>query len=380
MTIRWIIFKLLDKSTDHATQTEMIRVIRAMGHDIRLRCGYRDKEKYFGLAPEAIRYFRLPRIRKVRAIFFAAAVMKEVFRILYLERPDILLLDYSVNLLAAPLLWAGRILRVRTKVVLDVRTLPVDVRTFRLGIRLFFLSLRLGGRYCDGITFITEAMRRYCIEHTSVDRLKTSIWTSGVNASLFDPGRFDQIPSGPDFQLLYHGGLSLSRGIGSLILAVRHVRERGCPAVLTLIGNCVDREALLRIIRENGLEEFCRIRPAISYEQVPRLINACDLAVIPFPNFIGWRVSSPIKLLENMAMGKSLVITDIEAHREVLGNCECAFYAKDDRPESIAEAIWRAYIRRGELRTRGGKARSMALDGYTWEKQARRLTSFFETI
>ncbi len=380
MTISWVIFRLLDKSTDHATHTEMIKEMRARGQDIRLFCGYRDRKEYFGLDDRTIHYFDLPRVRRVRLLFFIAAVWRVVFRTLVIERPDILFIDYPVNLITAPLLLAGRVLRRRTRVVLDVRTLPVDVRRFQWTIRGFFASLFLARLQCDGVTFITGEMSRYCTAHVSLGRTKTGIWTSGFNPALFDPERYEKGPASGTFRLFYHGGLSLSRGIGSLVLAAGLLKDKGIPVDLTLIGNCVDGEALRDIIRSHGLGEICRILAPVPYEQVPRRIMDCDLPVIPLPDFVGWRVSSPIKLIEYMAMGKSLVVTDIAAHRDVLGDSEFAFYSGDSRPESLAEAIDRAYRKRGDLGRLGRKAREMALDGYSWGRQAERLLAFFQSV
>ncbi len=380
MKIRWIIFRLLDKSTDHATHTEMIKEMKARGHDIRLFCGYRDRKRHFGLDEGTIHYFDLPRVRRVKSVLFAAAVWRTAIRALAIERPDVLLIDYPVNLITAPLLLASRIFRRRTKVVMDVRTLPVDVRRFRWTVRLFFASLFLARLQCDGVTFITEEMSRYCAAHVSLGRTKRGIWTSGFNPALFDPERFEKRPKTGRFRLFYHGGLSLSRGIGSLVQAARLLEDKGLPVDLTLIGTCVDGDALQDMIKSNGLGETCRILAPVSYERIPRLIMDCDLPVIPLPDFVAWRVSSPIKLIEYMAMGKSMVVTDIAAHRGVLGDADFAFYARDSSPGSLAEAIDGAYRKRGVLDVLGRKAREMALDGYSWGRQAERLLAFFQSV
>jgi glycosyltransferase involved in cell wall biosynthesis len=358
----------------------MIKEIRVRGHDIRLSCGYRDRKKYYGMDEGIIQYFDLPRIRKIRFLFFAASVWRATVKTFLIERPDVLLIDYSVNLITAPLLLVGRVFRKRTKVVLDVRTLPVDVRYFQWTIRWFFVSLFLARLQCDGVTFITEEMSRYCRAHVTMGRMKTGVWTSGVNPVFFDPDRFEKNPAKGTFRIFYHGGLSLSRGIGSLIRAVKLLIDKGCPVDLTLIGNCVDRDAFLKIIKDNGLEKTCRILAPVPYEEVPRLIMDCDLPVIPFPDFIGWRVSSPIKLMEYMAMGKSMVVTDIAAHRDVLDEVDFVFYSKDSRPESLADAVDRAYRKRSDLDNLGRKARETALTGYTWGRQAERLLQFFQSV
>lgn len=380
MNIHWIIFKLLDVSTNHASRTELIKEMKARGHDVRLYCGYLDRKEPFGLGEGTIRYFDLPRIRKVRAVFYAAAVWRAILRSLLRDRPDVLLIDYTVQLIAAPLLLVLRAFQRKTRIVLDIRTLPVGVRLFRWSIKAFLLSLSLARLDCDGITFITEGMGRYCRSRVGLGRLKTAVWTSGFEPTLFDPSRYEKAPANGRFRLFYHGALCLSRGIGSLILAAKALEEKGLPVDLTLIGSLIDRRELLALVEENGLQATCRVLPPVPYEQVPALIMACDLPVIPFPDFVAWRVSSPIKLLEYMAMGKSMVVTDIDAHRDVLGDADFAFYAGDSAPESLVEAIERAYERRDDLERLGRRARAMALADFTWGRQAERLLGFFRSL
>lgn len=380
MKIHWIIFKLLDKSTDHATETEMIREIKERGHDIRLSCGWRDRRIYYGMDDATIDYFDLPRVRKIRGVFYAAAVWRAVLAALLVEKPDVLLIDYLVNLITAPILLLHRSFRSKTKIIVDVRTLPVDVRYFEWTVRWFFASLYVARLHGDGVTFITEAMRRYCGDHVDMGRLRIGIWTSGFKPAIFDPDRYKKAPAIDAFRLFYHGGLSLSRGIGSLIRATKLLQDRGLPVSLTLIGNCVDRDAFLELIEAYGLQETCRILAPVPYEEVPPLIMDCDLPVIPFPDFIGWRVSSPIKLIEYMAMGKAMVVTDIAAHRDVLGDADFVFYSRSSRPESLADAIDRAYRRREDLEMLGQGARPIAQKAYTWARQAERLLGFLQSV
>lgn len=182
------------------------------------------------------------------------------------------------------------------------------------------------------------------------------------------------------FEVFYHGGISLSRGVGSLIKAVRLLQDRAFPVSLTLIGNVVDRKEIREMIRVNELEDTCKIYPPVPHEEIPYWIKNCDLPVLPFPDFIGWRVSSPIKLMEYIAMGKPIVLTDIEAHRHVIDDQEFAFFAPSSAPEDLATAIERAYRKRDEFDILGKKARELALNHYTWDYQANKLISFIESF
>ena len=372
--------KSLDKSTNHTSRTEMIKRILSLGHSIKYYCGYKKKKKNFGLEEGIINYIPVPPIPKVRFIFLYVGILWQVVKILYFVRPHVLIVDYSINLLAFPFLMIKKILNRKTKVVLDIRTIPVKIKNFRWSKKVFSFSLFLARLSCDGITFITPYMQEYCSDLVDLKGKKMSTWSSGFSASLFDPAKYQKTGSGRMFEIFYHGGISISRGLGSLIEAVKILQDKGYPVMLTLIGNVVDPTEINDLIHANGLGRGCRILPPVSHEEIPRWIGNCDLPVIPLPDFIGWRVSSPIKLMEYLAMGKPVVVTDIEAHRHVVGDQEFAFFSPSSTPEDLAAAVERAYENRDRFEMLGNKARELALSRYTWEHQANKLISFLDGV
>ena len=76
-------------------------------------------------------------------------------------------------------------------------------------------------------------------------------------------------------------------------------------------------------------------------------------------------------------MGKSVIVTDIEAHREVLNNSPGGIFIKSHEPEEIAKGIEKAYHLRNKM---GKMGRERVIHKYTWEKQAENLTKFLETL
>jgi len=69
-------------------------------------------------------------------------------------------------------------------------------------------------------------------------------------------------------------------------------------------------------------------------------------------------------------MGTPVVVTEIEAHRDVLGRSPAAFFAPDGRPSSLAAAIIRAADRGANLPQLGLELRELAASCYQWRQQA----------
>jgi glycosyltransferase involved in cell wall biosynthesis len=379
--IDWIESKLIDVSTNHLSRTEMCRHLHNMGHQIRYYCGYKySKRRFPNLPEEIIRYISAPSIPKVRAIFFWTRIAFIVAYKIIIEKPDILMIDYYINLMTAPVLLAARYINGKTKIVLDIRTLPSVPRSFKRDIKVFWLSLRMAKKNCDAMSFITAAMKEYCSRVISIDDQNTVVWSSGFDEGLFDPSRY-VIKKGNRFELFYHGEVALSRGIGNLIVALKILRDKGYDMGLIIIGTLeADGEEIRELITRNHLSDYCHILRPVFYEKIPQMIAECDLPVIPLPKFIAWEVSSPLKLIEYMAMGKAIVLTDIRAHRDVVKGEPFAFFATSSDAQMLASAIETAYLAKEQLKHLGQRARAVALENYTWRSQASALGAFFNMI
>ena len=84
--------------------------------------------------------------------------------------------------------------------------------------------------------------------------------------------------------------------------------------------------------------------PVVPYAEVPKHIAIADICVVPLPDIDWWRVSSPLKVYEYLAMGKPVIMTNILPNREIVPNDEDEIFLPDIRPETIAEAIVHARL------------------------------------
>ena len=124
--------------------------------------------------------------------------------------------------------------------------------------------------------------------------------------------------------------------------------------------------------------------PPVPLKEIPQYIANSDLPVLPFPDFMAWRVSSPIKLMEYLAVGKKVLAPNIEAFTEVFdGREDLIFYydAKEkDQVNEIATKI-EFIIKEGNLSNfRHDKAVNFVSKNITWEIQAKKLFNFCEKL
>jgi len=369
----WIAVKLLDKSVDRATWLETMANL-GREFEVHFLTGWRDRPLAISVCGRPIQYFpqcgRGPVRKATRRLLMSREVRRQIAGI----SPDVVLLNCTSNSrMLQTVIKACR--REGSRAVLDVRTLPtMDQKDHAW--KVFGKNLLFASRYFDGLTYITEEMRRYCIERHHLPGHRSAIWTSGVNPDLFQSG--NGYPNGGVFRLLYHGGcISVNRGLDCLIQAMDRVRD--LDVRLTLLSSLRERAAVEWIDRL-AIPDRVTLMDTIPYPQVPEEIHRCHAGILPFPACDVWNTSSPIKLFEYAACSKPVIVTDIPAHRNVLKDQPFAFFASDASPEALAAAIRNAYAVRERFPVLGRAARQWVLTEHTWAWQAKRLGTFLRQV
>jgi glycosyltransferase involved in cell wall biosynthesis len=232
-------------------------------------------------------------------------------------------------------------------------------------------------KYFHGFSFITPFMEKYIMQNYNISQYKSVNWSSGVDIELFDPKKYKK-KNIRSFRVFYHGGISLSRGNLNLIKAIEELRHKGLDIELVQVGIIVDIE-IMNYVKNNKLEHWCKIMEPVPLKNVPQLIADSDLPVLPFPNFMAWRVSSPIKLMEYLAMGKKVLAPNMEAFTDVFNSIgDLVYYFDtnaDDQVLEISRSIELIYNKQ-DIKPYYEDCVKFVSDYYTWERQAQRLFNF----
>ncbi|MCK5233187.1 MAG: glycosyltransferase family 4 protein [Candidatus Aenigmarchaeota archaeon] len=114
---------------------------------------------------------------------------------------------------------------------------------------------------------------------------------------------------------------------------------------------------------------------SVPHEQVPAHLAVCDILVNPtVPNPDGTAFfGSPTKLFEYMAMGKSIVSSNIGQMKEILENNKDALLVEAGKPNSLKNAIQVLAKDKKLLKKLGKNARKKVVKEYTWKKNAKRV-------
>jgi glycosyltransferase involved in cell wall biosynthesis len=309
--------------------------------------------------------------------------------LIIVSKPDLVIMmpDFSI-ISSIPGLLVSKLKK--TKFVLDVRSIPVETAGLRGSLQKywFLVSLLIAKKFFEGITIITPLMKREICHSFTLKPDKVGVWTSGVSGSLFNPKNVatkilelkGKLGLTDKFVVFYHGVFAPSRGLIETINAIKILRRKHPNIVFFLLGTGPIVAMLKLLIRRNALEDNVIISNPVNQLEVPNFVGMCDVSILPLPDHPYWRYQSPLKLLEYLAMEKVVILTDLPAHRAVIGKAKCGIYTSSIKPKEIAEAIEYAYSNKENLEEWGRIGREIVIERFTWEKVVKDLENYLLSI
>jgi len=296
-------------------------------------------------------------------------------------KPDFVLTDWMSAELTQLAVFFQRLGILKCKFVHDVRTVPVKEDGGKSW-RIYAGSLEFARANFDGVTTITEHLRDEITAKFGIPAQAMAVWTSGVDVEHFRPRDAAELRHRlgleGKFVAFYHGNVQQNRGVAELVEAMDLLRDLS-EVYLLVVGGGHEWSTLERIKQEKRLARVI-LQPGVPYSEMPEWIAVADLCVAPLPDHPWWRVSSPLKLMEYLAMGKPVLLTEIPAHRAVIPSDEDAFYVPRCHPQDFADGLRRALRERPRSAEMGPRGRDRATSDLTWKGQAAVLKKYLERV
>ena len=379
----WIESKQLDRVTNYSSRIEPLKYAISNNINAYYYCTFAKTKKNFGLNGHII-YLGFFKNKYLKAIEFQIRVVFKAISIILKEKDSVIMVNQNLIKHMLPAIFLNKLFNRNNKFITDIRTTPTNPYNFENDMKIFHKQFKTAVKNFHGFSFITPFMEEYIMSKYKLSKYKSVNWSSGVDVDLFNPVKCQSKRNTKTFQLFYHGGISLSRGNLDLIKAAQKLKNEGYAVELLQVGITVDNE-IKDYINNNKLESWCKLLPSVPLSEIPAFIAQCDLPVLPFPNFMAWRVSSPIKLMEYLAMGKKVMAPNMEAFTDVFGtDSELVFYFDTNNPNQV-EAIFEKLkaILDEKILDKGNffpQARQFVSENYTWEKQSEKLFNFCHSL
>ncbi len=167
---------------------------------------------------------------------------------------------------------------------------------------------------------------------------------NGVDTMYYDPQlmttdwRKENGFSTSDMLYLYCGILGLAQGLELIIEAADKLKSN--PRLKFLfVGSGPEKEKLQVLVSKKHLHNVYFF-DAVSKVNMPAILSACDVSIIPLrklPLFLG---AIPSKIFENLAMEKPVILAvDGEARDLFVNQGKCALYSEPESVEDLTKNI-----------------------------------------
>ena len=212
---------------------------------------------------------------------------------------------------------------------------------------------------------ITKSLREYYKKRYNIDESKIKVLPDGVTLRNYD---FEPRKIIGEPKIVYMGKFHVGKGLRLLYEIAEAMPEQS----FDWFGG--DSELACQELNVSSLPDNVRAHGYVSQDKVPEILESADILLLPnqedqhlASENIG-NITSPIKMFEYMASGRTIISSDIEVLREVLNEDICYFADAKD-PLSWKKAIENIIQHTDKALEKAAFARK-EVQKYTWGKRA----------
>lgn len=193
-------------------------------------------------------------------------------------------------------------------------------------------------RHCAFAFVTNESYKKIAVERGGMDPRKVLVLRSGPRLERMKimPPR-ENLKRGYRYMVGYLGVIGQQEGVEYLLEAAQYIKEHENNVFWGIVGGGPHLEALKKKAKEMGLDDCVEFTGRIPDPQMLEYMNTADVCV----NSDKWNSmndkSTMNKILEYMALGKSIVQFDMTEGRYSAG--EASLYAKNNDAVDMAEKI-----------------------------------------
>jgi len=239
-------------------------------------------------------------------------------------------------------------------------------------------AARASAWVADEIITVHEPLRELSIAR-GVPPGKISVVMNSADTDLFDSARHPRRPFMEDgeLRLIHHSNLQRIYGLEVLIEAVARIGSE-LPIRADIYGDGPYRAELEAAVARSGTADRVHLNGPVPIDELPALIAAADVGVIPSLPEPYMQYSLSTKLLEYAAMGVPIVASDLRTIRAHFSG-DAIRYVPGGDPEALAAAL-RSLAADPVATARLGAEAHRQEAQYEWAEQAQRYVTIVERL
>lgn len=284
------------------------------------------------------------------------------------------------------LTFAGAAVKRRDRpVLLDVHDTFPELFATKFGVarghpleRLMRLEERVSAGYADAVMCVTdEAAERLNARGVGVGRTVT-VMNSPDEKIFGEPGPPRALPTAGPVRAVYHGGLAERFGVAPMIEAFGLLKNRLPDLSLTICGADHDIRPVLELVARHGADNvFVEPHPH-SVSEIPDVLRASHLGIVPTVHDTFTELLLPVKLLECVHMGLPVVASRLPVMTRYFGEDEIRYF-EPGSASSLAEAIV-DLVEHPDLAQAAARRAARRLREFAWDRQRERYLELIDRL
>lgn len=347
-----------------ATSNHTIRWVNALsgkGHEVMLVCRQDQKDVKYQISSDVLTrhleycggfgyYLNVPQMRKIYSAF----------------KPDVVNAHYVSGY--------GTLARLARLSPLVLSAWGSDVYDFPYHNAFCRSLVNKNLRYADAIACTSHAMAEQTRAVMGSPEEPITVTPFGVDTSLFFPAQYKSQNARPVIGIVKY--LEPIYDIGLLIKAFALVFDAAdTKPILLIYGSGSMKESLYNLVESLGIKESVSFYDTIPNTQVPSALRKFDI----FVN-CSKQESFGVAVVEAMACGLPVVVTNTEGFREVVNDGVTGIIIKDREPQSLANALLKL-LKNPQMREKMGKqGRRRVLEKYDWANDVTIMENLYQSV
>ena len=173
---------------------------------------------------------------------------------------------------------------------------PVEILP-QLGVNeKYFKPVCLAEHKSDGFDFVRSS-HKATMDYAHHERSPRSVHPAvpdGVLCEVWDPGS-------NKFKIGFIGRIVKEKGVFDLVKAFSLIDQKDNKWQLVFVGDGKEKENLIKFVKINNLQNSIEFLPAVSHENIGKILNQFDIFVLPSYDIPEWKEQFGHVLIEAMA-------------------------------------------------------------------------------
>lgn len=172
----------------------------------------------------------------------------------------------------------------------------------------------------------------------------------------------------------YVGSLTGYEGLEELVQAMNQLIDDGLDIVLMIVGDGRHKKRLETLAKSKRIIFTGRV----PFEEVEEYYSLFDICPFPRNNYEVCQYVPPLKILEAMAMKKSIIVSNVAPLLEIIEDNKNGLVCQADSVENLKEAIFKLYSDKELRKVLSQNAYNWVLENRTWNKMSQKYKVLYE--